>query len=233
MQSFSDFQMDRQVCEARMPLSYLFWDYSGRLWAAVAKEFIGIKLVNANPGHTEFEADDYLLVAEPGILRITAKSSVSAREFVERSSDFFKACIEILRVEVFDRIGYRAIWVHEYPSMTEARDAYWNLRMITLPSESMFGIEGPPAGVEARIVWESEDIGVALGLRTEKRSVEPQIPWEVRSQMKAAGSERCLLVVDADRYTKKALARDKLDIAEWIGSSYRVLTKSLSKEFFR
>lgn len=233
MHSLSDFHIDRQTCEARIPQNFLFWDYSGRLWTALGRTFPTLKAVNVNPNHTEFEAGDFLLVAEPGVLRITAKGTVSFDDYLDKACVFFKACLEILRVEVFDRVGYRAIWIQEFASMAKASESFNNFGVLTLPNEPLFGIDAPPIGLETRITWESEDIGVMVGLRAEKRAIEPQIPWEVRSQIQAAGSERFVLVVDSDRYTRKTLSRDRLDVQEWIGSSNRTLRKSLSKGFFK
>lgn len=233
MHSFSEFQIDRQVCEVRIPQNYLFWDYSGRLWAEIARDFEKMKAVNANPNHTSFEAGDFLLVAEPSVIRITARGTVSNDEFLKKSSVFFDTCIDILKIALFDRVGLRIIWTQEFRSMRETKEGFEKFGVLALPAGPLFGIEEPPVGLETRISWESANIGVVLGLRTERRSFEPQLPWELRSQVKATGSEQFLLVVDADRFTRKSLSREVLDISEWIGSSHRVLKKSITKEFFK
>ena len=67
--------------------------------------------------------------------------------------------------------------------------------------------------------------------RTEKRVVEPMVPWEIRNQVKAKGSERFLLVIDVDRFTRKKLNRDQVGFNEWISGSNRVIRKSISQAF--
>lgn len=232
--SLSNFQVDSQVCEARMPQNFLFWDLSGRLWTEMARVFPNLKAVNANPAHTEFEEGDFLLVAEPGVLRVTAKGTVALDEFLKRAAGFFEVGIEVLGFELFERLGYRIVFLREFPSIRAACEAFADLKVLSLPAEPPpFGIKEPPSALDTRITWESEETGTIMGLRAERRNVEPQIPWELRGQIKATGSERFLLVIDVDRYTRKRMVRDQLSVYEWITTSHKLIRRSLEKGLFQ
>jgi len=232
MRSLSDFQIYRQVCEARMPQRFVFWDYSGRLWAAVTRVIPDLKVVAANPAHTEFASDDLLLVAETGVIRATARGTVRHEEFLKKTADFFHIAIDMLEIDVFERLGYRIIYTQDFPSMKEAAAGFTEFKLLSLPQPSIFGVEEPPEVLGARVTWENDDVAFTLDVRTEKRNTEPQIPWEMKDQMNASGTERSLLVVDVDRYTKKSVSRGQLSIEEWINNSHRNIKKSLSKGLF-
>ena len=231
MTSLSDFQIDQQVCELRAPQSFLFWDYAGRLWTSVGKAIPDIKVISATPANTQFEAGDLLLVAEPGILRSTARGSVSMDDFISATTTFFEIGIDLLKFQVFDRVGYRVIFSRDFSSMSDAAAAFGEWKVINTPADTVFGVKQAPTILDSKITWESEDLGILFGLRTEKRTVEARVPWEMRSQVQAKGSERFLLVVDVDRYTKKQLNREQLGISEYIGGSNRAIRKSLTKGF--
>lgn len=232
MDALASFKVDRYVCETRMPTNYLFWDYSGRLWTSLARVFPEMKFVNANPGHTEFEVGGFLLVAEPGVLRATANGSVGFDDFLIKATEFFDVSVELLSFEVFDRVGYRTILVREYPSMPEAAEAFKELGLLSVPRSPIFGLKAvEPSGFDVRITWDSDDVGILASLRTEKRVVEPIVPWEIRNQVMVKGAERFLLVIDVDRFTRKKLNRDQLGFNEWISGSNRIIRKSISQVF--
>ena len=233
MYTLSDFQIDRQILEARFPLNYLFWDRAGRLWTALARSFPDLKFVLANPNHTQFEAGNFFLVAEAGVLRVTSKDGVTFDQFEKETVNFCRIAVEVLEIEMFDRLGFRTIWIKYFSSRSKTTEAFREFGLLSVPDGNAFGIKEPPAQLETRLTWEGSNVGAILGLRTEKRRVDPQIPWEVRSQLKATSTEQCALVLDVDYFTTASLQRDQVDVREWINSSKMVVRKALAKEVFK
>jgi hypothetical protein len=117
--------------------------------------------------------------------------------------------------------------------MSKATEAFMEFKLLSVPDGSAIGIKEVPNQLETRLTWEGDKVGAIMGLRTEKRRVEPQIPWEIRSRLKADSSEQCVLVLDVDYFTTTSLQRDQVDVKEWINSSRRVVQKALAKEVFK
>lgn len=232
MRSLSDFQLEQRVCEARMPQSFLFWDFSGRFWADIVRRVPDLRVLSANPGHTQFESDDFLLIAEPGLLRATAKGHLGHSEFQEKATEFFEVAIDLFKIDVFDRLGYRVIYGREYPSMKEASSAFGEFGLLSIPQPSPFGIAEQSSAMDARITWEDENVGATLGVRTERRNFQAVIPWEARDYIKTTNSQKSMLVIDVDRFTKKKLNRDQASLKEWIGTSEKFIKKSLERGLF-
>lgn len=233
MNTLSDFQIDRQIFEARFPLNYLFWDRAGKLWTALARSFPEMKFVLADPNHTQFEAGNFYLAAESGTLRFISKDGVPFDQFEKGAVNFYRIAIDVLEVELFDRLGFRTIWIKSFPSMPKTTEAFSEFGLLSVPDGNAFGIKEAPNQLETRLTWEGDKVGAIIGLRTEKRRVEPQIPWEIRSRLKADSSEQCVLVLDVDYFTTTSLQRDQVDVKEWINSSRRVVQKALAKEIFK
>jgi hypothetical protein len=232
MLALSDFQLEQRVCEARVPQSYLFWDYSGRFWTEIVRVIPDLRLQNANPGNTQFASNDFLLVAEPGLLRATAKGHTRQPDFQAKASEFFEIAVKMFKIDVFERLGYRVIHGREYPSMPEAISAFGGFELLSVPKSSPFGTAEQTAAMDTRMTWEDDDVGVTLAVRTELRTFQAVLPWEVRDYITASSSKKNMLVVDVDRFTKKKLNRDQASAHEWIGASDRFIRKSLTRGFF-
>jgi hypothetical protein len=233
MNTLSEFQVDRQIFEAKFPLNYLFWDRAGKLWTALARSFPEMKFVLADPNHTQFEAGNFYLAAEPGTLRFTSKDGLPFDLFEKGAVNFYRIAVDVLEIELFDRLGFRTIWIKEFPSLAKAAEAFCEFNLLSVPDGNAFGIKESPVQMETRLIWEGDKVGAIMGLHAEKRRVDPQIPWEVRSRLKAASSEQYVLVLDVDYFTTMSLQRNQVDVGEWISSSRRVVQKALVKEVFK
>jgi len=154
-------------------------------------------------------------------------------QFEKEAVNFYQIAVDVLKIELFNRLGFRTIWVKNFPSMSKTTEAFREFNLLSVPDGNAFGVKDPPVQLETRVTWEGNKVGAILGLRTEKRRVEPQIPWEVRSRLKASSTEQCALVLDVDYFTTASLQRDQVDVREWINSSKRVVNKALTKEIFK
>ncbi len=233
MISLPDFQVDRQIFEARFPQNFLFWDRAGHLWTAASRKLPGVKLVNVDPNHTQFEAGNFQYIAESGIIRVIAKDNEPFSEFEKLATIFFEIVVEFLDIEMFDRVALRTVWTKQYESTLKAVESFRELNLLSEPNGETFGIKTPPIGLDVKVTWEDERTGATLGCRTEKRKVEPIIPWDFRSQIKAASSVHYYLVLDVDYYTIAKVQRDQIDAREWISSSNRFVKKVVGKEMFK
>lgn len=233
MLSLSDFKVDRQIFEARFPQSLLLWDRAGEMWTSISRNFENLKMVSAVPNNTQFETESFYLVVEPVLLRIVAKDDRSFDEFEKHANSFFRIVVDSLEIELFERLGIRTMWAKQFPTMSEASEALRSLDIFRKFKGESFGFEAPSATFDAKTTWEDRHNGAMLGLRTEKRRVEPQVPWEVRSQLSISTEERHLFIVDVDYHTVPKLQRDQIDVKEWISSSQRIVKKALAKEVFK
>lgn len=233
MLSLSDFEIDRQVFEARFPTAYLLWDRSGKLWRMMADDFPDMRLITAVPTAVQFESANFYLIVESGLLRITAKDNVPFDEFARLTSRFFRLTVETLEIRVFDRLGLRTIWAKNYSDLPKAAAAFRELGLLTELNGESFGLKAPLMGYEAKTIWEDGRNGVTFSCRSEKRHFEPQLPWDVRSTFPLKPVDRYLLIIDTDQYTMSEVRIDQLDIVEWLGSSQRTLKRAFSKELFR
>jgi len=233
MLSLSDFQVDRQIFEARFPQNFLFWDRAGELWTSASRRLHDLNLVVVDPNHTQFEAGNFFFAIEVGAVRVTSKDDEPFSEFEKLARSFFEIVVEGLEIELFDRLGFRTIWIKQYQSTTEATNAFRDLGLLSEPAGESFGIKTPPIALDVKVTWEDERTGTTIGCRVEKRKVDPKIPWEFRSRIQATSSERCFLVLDVDYYTTAKLQRDQVDAGEWVGSSFRFVKKAVGKEILR
>lgn len=233
MLSLEDFKIDRQVFEAKYPPNYLLWDRSGEMWATIARDFDGLKLVSAVPNTTQFESASFYLVVEQEVLRITSKDDTPTEKLIENAQSFFKVVVRFLEIELFTRLGLRTIWGKRFGTLTEVREAIKDFQMVRDFRAEEFGLKPNPPGVDLKITSEDKENGITIGLRTEKRHMEPQIPWEFQSDYDWTPKDRFALVVDVDYFTVSQVRKDQLDAEEWIGSSLRRIKKGLAKEIFR
>jgi hypothetical protein len=232
MLSIDEFEVDRQVFEARFPLSFLLWDRSGEMWSLISRDFEDLKMVNASPINIQFESERFYLVAEPNLLRITSKDNTAYEEFEKKAQAFFRLIVKFLEIQTFTRLGLRTIWTKRFPAMIDARSALAGLKLVTAPDPKSLGFKDDLPGVDLKFTWDDAHHGVTLGIRSERRKAEPQIPWEVRTQIEFKAPEKYFLVVDADYYTVPQLRAGQVEVQEWLSSSHRVIKKALTKEVF-
>jgi hypothetical protein len=111
--------------------------------------------------------------------------------------------------------------------------AFEEFDLLTNLGTSAFALEDASvANCEVKFSWEGKHNGVFISVRTEKRAMEMQPPWDFRSHLDVKSLKFSVLYVDVDYYTTTPLRRDQVDVAEWLGSSRRLVRRGLAKEIF-
>lgn len=117
--------------------------------------------------------------------------------------------------------------------MSEAATSFQSLNLVPRLGDNAFGLKDPSRLFDTKFTLEGNHNQAVIGIRTEKRHLEAQLPWDSRSQLQISQEDRYLLVLDVDFATTAKLRRDQVEISEWITSSHRIVKKTIEREFLK
>ena len=220
----SDFRLMTLSFECRYPSAYLLWDRAGTVWS----ELIGLKpdlrLIKAEPGETVFRLDEHLeFCVQLGSFHLTAHNPSSVEEFARVADEFSSLVLRALGIGTLTRIGFRQIFVREFPELDGASAAMLALDLVRLPASPCFGIGAPPSNPRYAIRLEEESKGCTIQVYVHSRDFEPQLPfgWEGAEIQKV---QRPTLSVDFDYYALSATVH-QMRPEEWILQAAHVIRR--------
>src|SRR2546423_7976851 len=138
-----DFRLDQLIFEARMTIpALLIWDRAGELWQAFMLSYPNTELIHAEPAKTQFVVDKkYDVAIEMQRIIVLGYFPPNPDEtFTKIVNEIINLAIKNLGIEVFTRIGVRAIFFKEFPNEKEAQQALLTAKLVSTTKRQHFGI---------------------------------------------------------------------------------------------
>ncbi len=139
----------------------------------------------------------------------------SLKEFTQVLDRFSTTITRFLELEEYTRIGFRLIYLKEFPGKLAASNALLSTGRLSLPRGPSFGVTGNTLFPAFSCRWEDSAKGVFVQMRTEERTYEFEVPfaWE---GVKSDGKGRCFFVLDLDHYTTAAVGIEQVRLSDWV-----------------
>jgi len=227
----SQFTLRRAVFEIRYNEAYILWDRTGQLWEAAINKWPNLKIVDANPAKQLFKLNDtYELNVELSKAHFSdTKPSSSLKNFIEFSESFLNLVTQTLNISEFTRLGFRLIYINDFPDKISAANSMLDTKMIKIPEGKHFNITGKVLLPVYSLRWEGESKGVKVVFRAQDKKIGFEAPLGF-NEVPSMHLEKYELVYDIDYYTLAPIVKGQLKISEWLSEAYH-LVKRDSKVF--
>lgn len=227
----SQFTLRQAVFEIRYKEAYLLWDRAGQLWEAANNKWPNLKWVDIKPAKQLFKLNDtYELNVELSKAHLSdTKPSSSLKNFIEHSESFLNLATQTLNISEFTRLGFRLIYIRDYPDKISAANSMLDTKMIKTPEGKHFNISGKVLLPMYSLRWESETKGVRVTLQVQDKKIEFEAPIGLK-EVPSINLEKYELIYDIDYYTLAPIVKGQLKIKEWLSEAYQLIKRD-SKVF--
>lgn len=199
------------------------------MWQEAKKKWPTIKPAHVEPNRQSFNIQEkkiQLQIEWDKAFLIAYMPDSSLSEFTEIASDFEKLVREAIEIPEYTRLGFRPIFSKKYDTQKNAtKDIIEKTKIdFYVPGGKHFNIEGTPteAGWSLRI--EDSDHGVTLTVKSEKQTVEFNVPLEVED-FEQKKTERASLLFDVDYYTLKSVGVFQLNVRDWLTQAFHLIKR--------
>lgn len=231
MLNLSDLRLSQAVLEVRHETAYQLWDYSGRLWASVARIWPNLVADTVQPNLTTFHLDNryQLSISMDKAYILDTIPTPNLQDFIEKANDFIKIIIQFLNIEYFKRIGFRLVYEKYFQTKEEAAAAMLSTKMIMVPEGPHFAIKGKVSLPKYSIRLEGESIGARILLEAREKKVDFDAPPGMQ-ELTSIHITKNILAYDIDYFTLSPVSTGQLNIIEWLKQSYHLIKRD-SKSF--
>jgi hypothetical protein len=234
--NFNDLKLETIVIELRYPFTFLLWDVAGELCHELEGKLPGsFVLINASPASvTVSYAARYDINVEQERLALSSSDpNASLTEFLEILQVLFDTVTDKLKIEVFNRIGFRQIFVKEYSSIKKAVAALRSMPSIVIPEKILSDYENDFIAPGLTLRVENETRGALFNIRGGERSFEVAVPNVFRKDAKIQREnlQHFLLSFDVDFYTKVEIPVGQLSIIDWVKQAHETVKRDAAKFF--
>jgi hypothetical protein len=224
--NLDDFKLFQAVFEARYEKAYFLWDKSGEVWTAINQEWHTLKAEIIEPNNTTFLIDNKFQISVniDKTSVIDLKPSSSLNDFTEVANKAFNIITTILRIEKFNRIGFRLIFIRDFPDKESSANAFIDTNLITIPKGKHFNIEGKVLLPTYKFNWESKSTTVRISLEVRDRKIDFDAHPSL-DEIDSLHITKHELVYDIDYYTLDIVSIGQLNIKEWITQTYHIIKR--------
>ncbi len=235
--NFSDFKLETIVAELRYPFTFILWDVAGELWHELEEKLPakGFIITEASPASvTVTYADKYEIgIQQERFVLNTSIPNVSLPEFFEILKVVFDLVTEKLQIEVFNRIGFRQVFVKPYSNIKKAVADLRTLPSIQIPPQILLGNENNYIAPGFSIRIEDGKKGKIFRLQAQNRRFEISIPPQFVSEANDIPNvfTQSIIVFDIDSYTQVQTTVGQLSIVDWFKQAHATIVKDAEKFF--
>jgi hypothetical protein len=229
-----DFDLKRATIEVRYSKTFLFWDQVGTFWTKMEEKWPNLINTEANPVKTAFRLDlncSYELVAELEAARIIAHNpKANLDEFKEIARFFFPTLSQLMKIQNFNRIGFRLQHFLKKASFVESIELVKRTNIYHLPSGPVFRLDTKDAWAEIAINLKNENFGVRIrfGPQTRNLKVDPPLGFD----LEPINREEHGVLFDIDYFTIASVDIDQIEFLDWISAAHHLIKRD-SQPFLR
>jgi len=228
----SDLKLKHATMEIRYNDAFLIWDNAGLIWSRISSKFNDLKMIKAEPMVTSFKVDDHfeLAVKLDRAHLIDLKPNSNLKEFIETSEVFINLVAKSLEITEFTRVGFRLIYIKQFPDRIAAANSVLSTKIMTVPDGKHFNIEGKTLLPKYSIIWEGESTAVRVTLGSQDKTISLDVHPDIEeiSSMEMLKYE---VIYDLDYYTLHPISKGQLNLKEWLTQAYHLIKRD-SKVFF-
>lgn len=218
--SFEKLTLERVTFEVRFK-GRLYMDRCGQIWKAIEEKYPDLASAKVLPEGASFEIPQYsqTLRYSDTLLNISEDYPESLTRFSEVIDFLVPLVTRTLELALFERVGARFVFILSVSSREEAEAIIMASGLIRVPEEKvrLFGTELiEPA---AKFVIQDENIGHILNLAALNREIIGRVPRPFTLEDKKFA--RHILMVDFDRFTRKAAGVGTLVPSEFVRVSHK------------
>jgi hypothetical protein len=229
--TISDFKFSRAVVEGRYEDAFLIFDKTGAICRELKLKWPECNLHEASPAKTVCQngTESYSLELKQCLV-VSSKPDSSVQQYNENAEWFFRVVQEILRIEAYTRLGFRAIFRRECKSHAEAVDLFTQMKLLRLPDKELFGAGKPTSDLAYSVRFQSDRIGALVRIATETVNIHFEPPIGAEDLLKPIKKESHYLVYDVDYHTLGIVETAQLKLGEWVKQALHV-TRRDSTDF--
>ncbi|MCP4051297.1 MAG: hypothetical protein GY730_11405, partial [bacterium] len=131
----SHFKIRQAILEFRYSTAYLLWDRAGLIWNKISSELHNLKMIKAEPATTTFISDNrYELSVKLDKSHFTDMKPCSGlKDFFKYSESFFSLVTNTLGISEFTRLGFRLVYVKNFPDKVSAAKSVLSTNKLQVP----------------------------------------------------------------------------------------------------
>jgi hypothetical protein len=229
--NFMDLKLTQATFEVRYDNSYFLWDRAGVIWTKITSLWPDLKIERIEPSITTFKLENkyQLSVNLDKAYIVDLKPSSSLKEFMEKANDFIRLISQTLEIINFTRIGFRLIYIKNFPDKYAAANSLLSTKMMIAPEGRQFNIEGKAFLPKYSLVWEGDSSGARILLEVRDKKIDFEAHPAIE-ELNSIHIEKHELVYDVDYYALAKVSIGQLNIKEWLDQIYHLIKRD-SKTF--
>ena len=235
--SFNEFKLETIVAELRFPFSFILWDIAGELWHELEEQLPtkSFLITNASPSSVTVTYDNKyeIGIEQERFVLNTSSPKATFPEFLEILKIIFELVSDKLKIELFTRIGFRQVFVKQYPSIKKVAEDLLSLPSIIIPSQILSDNTGSYIAPGITIRVEDGNKGKFFNLRGQNRTFEVNIPSIIAPKPDEVSNtyNQSILAFDIDFYTQIQVPIGQLSILDWFKQAHDSVVKDAGKFF--
>lgn len=228
--NLSSFNLRSVSFEIRYEPSYLIWDRAGSFTNEIMSMVADSKVETANPSNVLLTIGKNCQVnAQADRTSITGYPSdaLKIEQFYELTKKIASLITSTLEIKTYTRVGLRPIFIQDHKNKYEATEPILKAGLLKIIEGKNFNIEGKIALPHYAVLWEDEDMGLTINIRSEEKNLKANPPLG-ETRVEAVNIDISELIIDLDYFTKGRVAVQKFDAIEWMKQTMHVLRRDAS-----
>lgn len=223
---FDHLTLKQATFEIRFDDAYILWDRAGLIWSEAKSKLPDMKLIAATPNEVKFMLEnrfEFSLNLDKAHI-IDMKPSSSLKDFQEHADFFIDLVTNSLSLNTYSRIGFRLIYRKDFPDKFMAASALLSKKLIFVPENKLFNIQGTTLMPRYSIVWEGDSSATKVTIAAQNKKIDLDIPPSIE-EISPVHLEKSEIIFDIDYYTLKNISKGQFNTKEWIQQIYHIIKR--------